>query len=187
MNGQPLNFDARIVKARKQHQCWACDRAIAEGEVHIAYPGKNSEGKFMTTRLCVECSYLLTQKTGANAHNIRQGEFSEMLLPNCLRKKRTEFRKDPKAAITAAGLTEVKPPAPPRPVQQIIVKACEFNRRIFHMPEGRYKVEQFPKGQQLTVKAGVKGKSRAVTIKGAWSTSGKPFGCKERQVAILVA
>ena len=190
MSAQHLDFDARVVKARKQHQCWACNNEIVVGQIHVAYPGKNNVGKFMTTRLCIECSYLLTQKTGANAHNIRQGEFSEMLIPNCLRKKRAEFRKDPKAAITTAGLTNPAPAAaetPARPVQRIIVKASEVERRIFHLPESRYKAEQFPKGGTLAIRAGVNGKSRTVTIKGAWSTSGEWFGCNKRQVAVLVA
>ena len=81
------NFNARITKAAKKHQCLACERPIAKGEIHIVYPGKNSEGKFMSTRLCIECSFLITQKTGANASNIRPGEFTDIRLPNCLRKK----------------------------------------------------------------------------------------------------
>lgn len=182
-----LVFDPRITTARKQHKCFACERSIPKGETYIGYPGKNSEGKFMTVRLCIECSYLLTQKTGANAHNIRLGEFSERLLPNCLRKKRAEFRKDPKAAITAAGLTETKPAAPPKPCQQIVVKASEFDRRIFHLPESRYKAEQFGKGEQLTIKAGVNGQSRTAQIIMACSTTGEAFGCNKRQVAVLVA
>lgn len=181
-----LSFNARASKARKQHQCWACERTIATGEVYIAYPGKGSDGRFVTTHLCVECSFLITQKTGANAQNIRQGELTDRLIPNFLRKKRAEFRKDPIAAITAAGLVRSTPKAP-KPVQRIVVKASEFERRIFHLPESRFKAEQFPKGGPLNVKAGVNGKSRAVTIKGAWSTSGEAFGCNKRQVAILVA
>lgn len=182
-----LSFDAKITTARKEHRCFACGAQIPAGQVYIAYPGKNNEGVFQTTHLCIECSYLLTQKTGANANNIRQGEFSDRLLPNCLRKKRAEFRKDPKAAINAAGLTETKPAAPPKQCQQIVVKQSEFKRRIFHLPESRYKVEQFPKGASLTVKAGVAGESRNARILGAWSTNGSGFGCTKRQVAVLVA
>jgi hypothetical protein len=157
------------------------------GETYIAYPGKDSDGAFSTRRLCIECSFLITQKTGANASSIREGEFSDQLIPNCLRKKRAEFRKNPKAAIIAAGLPETPPARPPKQCQQIVVKVAEFQRRIFHLPESRYKAEQFSKGGTLTIKAGVNGKSRTVTIKGAWSTSGEWFGCNKRQVAVLVA
>lgn len=180
-------FNARITKAAKKHQCLACERPIAKGEIHIVYPGKNSEGKFMSTRLCIECRFLITQKTGANASNIRPGEFTDILLPNCLRKKRTEFRKNPKAAIIAAGLPETPPEHPAPRCKQIVVKVSEWKRKIFHLPESRYKAEQFSKGNQLTIRAGVNGRKREATIKGAWSTSGKAFGCKKRQVAILVA
>lgn len=183
-----ITFDARIVRARKQHKCWACSTDIPVGQVYIAYPGTNNEGQFQTTHLCILCSYLLTQKDGANAHNIRQNEFCERLLPNCLRKKRTEFLRDPKAALDAAGLLLTNTePAQIKPCQQIVIKASELDRRIFHLPESRYKVEQFPKGGSVTIKAGVTGTSRTATIKGAWSVDGSGFGCNKRQIAVLVA
>lgn len=184
---EPLTFDARVVTARKDHKCWACLCVIPKGEMYINYPGKNEEGQFQSTKLCYECSYLLTQKTGANAHTIQQGNFSERLIPNFLRKKRNEFRDNPKAAIEAAGLLLTTEPAPPKPCRQIVVKASEFERRIFHLPESRYKVEQFGKGEQLTIKAGVNGQSRTARIVMACSTTGEAFGCNKRQVAILVA
>lgn len=183
-------FDARVTRASKKHKCMACLRPIVVGETYISYPAKFESGTMTTRRLCIECSYLLTQKTGKDASTIRDGEFSERLLPNCLRKKRAEFRRDPKQAIRAAGLDKPAPVAtetPPRPVQQIIVKASEFNRRIFHLPESRYNAEQFQDGRELTIKAGVNGKSRTVKIVMARSTTGEAFGCEKRQVAILVA
>jgi hypothetical protein len=182
-----FDFDARVVKARKQYKCFACNNDIVVGQVHVAYPGKNDAGVFTTTRLCIICSYLITQKTGAKAHSIRQGEFSDALIPNCLRKKRAEFLKDPKEAVTAAGLMDSKPAPPPKPCQQIVVKTSEFGRRIFHLPESRYKAEQFQKGETLTIKAGVNGKSRAARIIMARSTTGEAFGCNKRQIAVLVA
>jgi hypothetical protein len=183
-----LAFEPRITTARKEHKCFACCVKIPKGQVYIGNPGKASDGKFMTTKLCIECAYLLSQKTGANAHNIRQGEFIDRLLPNCLRKKRAEFRKDPRKAIEAAGLLQkVTASSTPKQCQQIVVKASELERRIFHLPESRYKAEQFAKGATLTVKAGVNGKARTAIIKGAWSTDGSGFGCNKRQVAVLVA
>ena len=187
MSNEPLTFDARPVVARKPHKCWACGIVIPVGLKYIAYSGKDNSGKFRTLHLCIECSFLLTQKTGANANSIRQGEFCERLLPNCLRKKRAEFRRDARAAVTAAGLLESSNPSMPKPCRQIVVKASEFNRRIFHLPESRYKVEQFGKSEQLIIRAGVDGESRTARIVGAWSTSGEAFGCKKRQVAVLVA
>lgn len=182
-------FDAKVTTAAKEHKCMACLLRIVPGETYISYPAKFANGKMTTRRLCIECSYLLTQKGGKSADTIREGEFSDRLIPNCLRKKRTEFRRNPKAAIRAAGLDKAKPAAfqPPRPVQQIIVKAAEFERRIFHIPESRFKAEQFPKGGTLTVKAGVNGKSRTARIVMARSTTGEAFGCQKRQVAILTA
>lgn len=185
---EPLTFDARPVKARKVHKCWACLRTIPIGEVYVCYPGKNSAGEFQSTRLCYECSFLLTQKTGAVANTIQQGNFSERLIPNFLRKIRNEFRRDPKKLIEEAGLLIDKmEKAEPKPCHQIVVKASEFKRRIFHLPESRYKAEQFFKGAKLTIKAGVNGQSRTAKVMGAWSTTGEAFGCSKRQVAVLVA
>lgn len=183
-----LVFDPKVVTARKNHKCWACLCEIPKGMMYVSYPGKNEAGEFQSTKLCHECSVLLMKKTGATAHTIRQGEFSERLIPNCLRKVRTQFRKEPMQMLKEiADKANSMPAAPPKQCQQIVVKASEFNRRIFHLPESRYKAEQFPKGASLTVKAGVNGQSRAATIMGAWSTDGSGFGCNKRQVAVLVA
>lgn len=183
-----LVFSARTVTARKQHQCFACLGTISKGDMYVGYPGKNEDGEFKTIHLCVECSFLLNYKTGDFQNTIRPGEFSELKIANCLRKKRTEYRQDPAKAIAAVieKLSQMEP-APPKPCNQIVVKASELERKIFHLPESRYKVEQFAKGASLIVKAGVNGESRIATIKGAWSTDGSGFGCNKRQVAVLVA
>jgi hypothetical protein len=183
-----MAFDPKVQTARKAHKCWACLCEIPKGMMYVSYPGKNSAGNFQSTKLCHECSVLLTKKTGATAFTIRQGEFSERLIPNCLRKVRNEFRKAPmKMLEEIAEKANSMPVAPPKPCNQIVVKASEFDRRIFHLPESRYKVEQFSKGGSVTIKAGVTGASRIATIKGAWSTDGSGFGCNKRQVAIFVA
>jgi hypothetical protein len=183
-----ISFDPKVQTARKTHKCWACLCEIPKGMMYVSYPGKNSAGDFQSTKLCHECSVLLTKKTGATALTIRQGEFSERLIPNCLRKVRNEFRKEPmKMLKEIAEKANSTPATPPKPCNLIVVKASELERRIFHLPESRWKVEQFPKGASLIVKAGVNGESRTATIKGAWSTDGSGFGCNKRQVAVLVA
>lgn len=183
-----LVFDPKVLTARKNHKCWACLCEIPKGMMYVSYPGKNEAGEFQSTKLCHECSVLLTKKTGATAHTIRQGEFSERLIPNCLRKVRNEFRKAPmKMLKEVAEKANSMPVAPPKPCNQIVVKASDLDHQIFHLPESRYKAEQFAKGTNLIVKAGVNGKARTAIIKGAWSTDGSGFGCKKRQVAVLVA
>lgn len=164
MSGEPVDFNARITKARKEHKCFACGDKIVKGQVYIGYPGKSNVGVFQTTHLCIICSYLIAY--GRNARS---------------------FLRDPKKAIESAGLTEIKATSVQKRYRQIVVKTSEFDRRIFHLPESRWKVEQFPKGGSVTIKAGVTGASRIATIKGAWSTDGSCFGCSKRQVAILVA
>jgi hypothetical protein len=100
-------LSARVVKAaRKPHKCFACLCDIPVGYTYIAYPGKNDAGVFGTTHLCIECSYLLTQKTGPKKFKVREGEFTERQIPNFLRKKRTAFRKNPKETIKQSGLMQ---------------------------------------------------------------------------------
>ena len=181
-----VSFAPRAVVARKPHRCFACTFVIPKGVQYVACPSKSDEGEFQTVHLCIECAYLLRHKTGENANGLTPGCFTERRLPNCLRKLRTVFRKDPIKAIDAMLKTTCEP-EPPKQCYQIVVKGAEFDRRIFHLPESRYKVEQFAKGASLIVKAGVNGKARTAVIKGAWSTSGEAFGCDKRQVAVLVA
>ena len=180
-----VSFDPRTVVARKPHKCFACTCNIPKGYQYVACPS-TFDGKFQTIHLCIECAYLLRHKTGEHANALTQGCFTERRIPNCLRKLRTDFRKDPVGAIENM-LQITCEPEPPKPCQQIVVKTSEIDRRIFHLPESRFKVEQFAKGASLTVKAGVNGQSRNTRIIGAWSTDGSGFGCKKRQIAILVA
>jgi hypothetical protein len=181
-----VSFDPRTVVARKPHKCFACTVIIPKGYQYLACPSKGEDGKFQTVHLCIECAYLLRYKTGKNANGLTPGCFTERRIPNCLRKLRTVFRDDPIKAIEAM-LQVTCEPEPPKQCNQIVVKTSELDRRIFHLPESRYKAEQFAKGASLIVKAGVNGKARTAVIKGAWSTSGEAFGCNKRQVAILVA
>lgn len=180
-------FNARVVKsARKQHECFTCRTVIPVGCIYIAYPGKNHEGVFCTTHLCIECTYLLTQNNGPFRDQIRKDCFTEQLIPNCLRKKRAEFRREPKKAIESAGLTRSNPENV-TPLSQVVVKESEIGRRIFHFPESRFRVSHFVKGACLTLRAGVNGRTREVRIVMSCSTTGEAFGCSKRQVAVLVA
>jgi hypothetical protein len=182
-----VSFDPRAVVARKPHECFACTAKIPKGQHYVACPSKDDADKFQTIHLCIECAYLLRHKTGEKPNSLSQGCFTERKIPNCLRKLRTEFRKGPAKAIQAMLQASCFEPIPPKPCNQIVVKTSEFDRRIFHLPESRYKVEQFAKGASLTIKAGVNGKSRTAQILMARSTTGEAFGCTKRQIAVLVA
>jgi hypothetical protein len=186
---EPLIFNPRVVTARKAHKCWACLSVIPAGFMYVVYPGVCNTGEFRSTKLCSECSFLLTRKTGAHARFTREGEFTDRLIPNFLRKERVKYRANPRKAIEDAGLllSHNTSPAPVKACKRIVVKASELDRRVFHVPESRYKKEQFSKGAVLEIRAGVSGRGRNARIVGAWSTDGSAFGCPKRQVAILVA
>lgn len=178
------SFNPKVQTARKEHICWTCERPIKPGTLYITIPGINHEGAFVNTRMCVECNFIATQKDGENATTFSPGCFTELRIPNCLRKVRNDFRLDPKAAAEKYKVFEIPPPEI-KTHKQIIVKSSEFDRQIFHLPESRYKRDNYPAGATITIKAGVNGKSRTTTIKGSWSTSGTGFGETSRQVAIL--
>lgn len=46
----------RVSKARKQHRCSVCRRAIVPGEVYGYYSGK-FDGEFSTDHVCRRCEY----------------------------------------------------------------------------------------------------------------------------------
>jgi hypothetical protein len=178
------SFDTRAQVARKSYQCWTCRGTIPAGEYYAYSAGINDDGEFVTTRMCIECAFVATQKDGVAPESLQEGCFTEQKIPNCLRKVRSDYRVNPKKAAEKYKIFEIKSP-PPEPKKQIVVKASEFERKVFHFPEGKFKLEHFPKGGTITIKAGVNGKSRQAIIKGAWSTDGTAFENPKRQIAIL--
>ena len=95
-----VSFDPQVVmRSRKVHRCYACAYNMPQGSIYISYPGIGEDGKFKSLKLCVECSFLLHFKTGEHKEFVREGEFTERRIPNFLKKKRAEFRKNPQKAI----------------------------------------------------------------------------------------
>ena len=128
-----MDFEARCVEsARKKHICFACLGEIPVGGTYIVYPCAGEDGHFKSVKFCPVCGYLLTQKDGANARTIREGEFSETLIPNCLRKKRNAFLRDHETALREAGMDNPAPTAAvPRRIGRIVVSREVFRRRVF--------------------------------------------------------
>lgn len=181
-----MDFEAKcITSARKEHVCFGCREKIAVGSPYIAYPCSGEDGKFRSIKICPTCGFLLMQKNGANASTLREGEFSEVLIPNCLRKKRNAYWKDPKKAIHEAGMDTPVMPEKPRQIARIVVKKTEFHRAIFFLPKKKLTPEHFSKGNTLTIQAGVAGKSRSTIVNGAWLIDGKNIGRQGKFVAVL--
>lgn len=171
--------------ASKPCKCFACGFTIPKGNQYIVCPSREPDGSTGTVDLCIECAYLLRYKTGDKAHSIKAGCFTEQRIPNCLRKLRALFRADPIKAIEAMMKADC-PEEPVKPCTQIVVNSTEFRRKVFHFPEGQYKVEQFTKGTSITIKSG-SNRIRTAVVKGVWSTDGSSFGCLKRQIALLVS
>ena len=182
-----MDFEARCVEsARKEHVCFACRVKIPVGGTYIVYPCAGSDGRFRNIKFCPICGYLLTQKDGANAQTIREGEFSETLIPNCLRKKRNAFLRDHETAIREAGLDNPASAASaPRRIARIVVSREVFRRRVFFLRRKKMTPEQFPKGEEIVIQAGVAGETRTATVLGAWIINGKGIGRRGKFIAIL--
>ncbi len=182
-----VEFEARCVtNARKEHVCFACLGKIPVGGTYIVYPCAGDDGRFRSVKFCPVCGYLLTQKNGANARTIREGEFSETLIPNCLRKKRNAFLRDCETALREAGLDNPAPAAAaPRRIGRIIVTREAFHRRIIFLRRRKMTADQFHRGDKIILQAGVAGKTRQTTVRGAWSINGKGIGRRGKFIAIL--
>lgn len=182
------DFEARCVEsARKEHVCFACQKKIPVGGTYIVYPCAGDDGRFKSVKFCPLCGYLLTQKNGANARTIREGEFSETLIPNFLRKRRNAFLRDCETALREAGLDNPAPSAAPpkRRIGRIVVAREVFRRRIFFLRRRKMTPEQFQIGEKIVVQAGVAGKTRKTTVRGAWIVSGRGIGQRGKFIALL--
>ena len=186
---EPVSFDPRVVSSsRKEHKCYVCAYNMPKGTMYVAYPFKGEDGKFKSLKICVECGYLMRFKTGDHKDIVREGEFTERRIPNFLKKKRSEFRKNPLKAIRESFINRPSRAQEdaPRIVSRLVVKASEFDRHIHNVPSGKYSIESFPAGGSITICAGVSGDKRIAIIKRAWEVDGAGFGLMGKRIAILL-
>lgn len=92
-----MTFDSKVIlQSRKAHFCSMCLREIPKGSIYITIPHKDeTDGGFSDIKMCPECAYIMRN---ADRGNFKIGNFTEQNIPNCLRKIRNEYRKDPKKA-----------------------------------------------------------------------------------------
>lgn len=89
-------FDPKVIFcSRKVHKCYACLEDIPEGKMYICHAVKLPSGAVCSRKMCIVCSFLLSQSKG----EIKPGGYTERMIPNFLRKIRDEFVKNPRAAI----------------------------------------------------------------------------------------
>ena len=89
-----MTFDTKVVMAaKKEHTCMFCLSAIKKGTPYVSAPHTDDITKeFTTIKLCPECAYIVKK---ADRKTFKKGNFTETNIPNCLRKLRNEYRKDP--------------------------------------------------------------------------------------------
>ena len=71
-----------------------CFQIIPKGSIYAAIPYEENK-TIDTVKMCAECTYLMNH---ADRNSFKIGNFTEVNLPNCLRKIRNEYRKDPAKA-----------------------------------------------------------------------------------------
>ena len=90
-------FNSKVIlQSRKAHQCLMCLREMPAGSIYITVPHKDeTSGRFEEIKLCPECGYVMKH---ADTTTFKLGNFTEQNIPNCLRKIRNEYRKNPQKA-----------------------------------------------------------------------------------------
>lgn len=90
-----MGFDSKVIKkSRKRHRCEMCFQIIPKGSVYATIPYQEDKTIAAVT-MCAECTYIMTQ---ADRKCFKIGNFTESQIPNCLRKVRDEYRKNPAKA-----------------------------------------------------------------------------------------
>lgn len=91
-----MTFDTKVIgKSAKAHKCVFCLRVIPKGSSYISAPHKGEDGSFEDLKMCLECAYIIHK---ADTQSFKPGNFTDVNIPNCLRKIRNEYRKDPTKA-----------------------------------------------------------------------------------------
>lgn len=92
-----------ILASRKVHKCCMCLEDIPAGYMYFSHTFSEN-GNFETLKVCCICEYLILQTPDGT---VKKGGFSERMIPNCLRKKRAEFIRNPKK-FTERFLNDIK-------------------------------------------------------------------------------
>lgn len=70
-----------------------CIGLIQKGNAYVTVPYKDAtDGSFKDIKLCPECAYVMHH---ADTSTFKSGGFTDINIPNKLRKIRAEYRKDP--------------------------------------------------------------------------------------------
>ena len=89
-----MTFNTKIIQnSQKDHKCVFCERTMPKGSMYVSAPHKSDEdGTFQDLKFCAECAYIIRN---ADCRNFKHGNFTEQNIPNCLRKIRDQYRKNP--------------------------------------------------------------------------------------------
>lgn len=177
-------MQGKLVHARKDYTCMACEQTIYKGDAYVSQSGPCSDGTFQTYKVCFECAFLISQKTGGREFQVRPSEFTERKIPNFLRKIRTEYRQNPKATVKKYWVDQVA-------IEQKmglnyrktirVTREC-FNRKIINVPL-KESLKELQEGQIIKLIKGFNEDEKVVKIKKLCFTKGANFkGQKSKKV-----
>lgn len=84
------SFPPKVINAsRKPYRCFGCFGTISRGTMYIAIPVKDG-ASVRTLHMCLLCAMILKD---SHEGVIKEGGYSDRLIPNVLRKKKEEFLK----------------------------------------------------------------------------------------------
>lgn len=182
-------MEGKLVHAKNDYLCTACEKVIKKGQPYISQSGQCSDGSFATYKVCFECAFLITQKTGERSMQVRPGELTERKIPNFLRKLRAEYREDPKGTVKKYWKEyNDKIEKDGRIFRKTLRVSREmFNRKIINVPL-KPSLKELKEGQEIKLIKGFNEEEKIVKIKKLCFTKGQNFinAKAEKVVGILI-
>jgi hypothetical protein len=182
-------MEGKLVHAKNDYLCTACEKVIEKDQPYISQSGACSDGTFATYKVCFECGFLITQKTGERRNRVSPGEMTEKKIPNFLRKLRDEYRKDPQGTCLKYWKEYNEQVEKEGKIFRKTLRVSRemYNRKIINVPL-KTSLKELKEGQELKLIKGFNEEDKIVKIKKICFTRGQNFtNCKaQKAVGILI-
>lgn len=182
-------MEGKLVKAKADYQCICCEKKIEKGQPYISQSGQCSDGTFATYKVCFECGFLITQKTGERRNRVVPAEMTEKKIPNFLRKLRDEYRKDPQGTCLKYWKEYNEQVEKEGKIfrKTLRVNREMYNRKIINVPL-KPSLKELKEGQEIKLIKGFNEEEKIVKIKKLCFTKGQNFinAKAEKVVGILI-
>ena len=169
-------MEGKLVKAKTDYPCICCENIIEKGTPYISQSGKCSDGSFATYKVCFECGFLITQKTGERRNRVMPGEMTERKIPNFLRKLRDEYRANPKGTCLKYWKEYNEQVEKEGKIFRKTLRVSRemYGRKIINVPL-KDSLKELKEGQELKLIKGFNEEDKIVKIKKLCFTKGQNF------------